>query len=352
MAQTYANLWPGLVGWENLLAAYQKCRRRKRYKPEAVAFDAAWETNLLELSRDLRRGDYQPGEYRHFEVFEPKRRTISAAPFRDRVVHHALVRVLEPIFERRFIFDSYACRKGKGTHAALHRAQHYLRRWPFYLKTDIVKFYPNVDHDILLRVLVRLIRDERVVALIQQIVASGAAVGVENAQPQYFAGDDLFVALRPRGLPIGNLTSQFFANVLLDDADHYVKELLRAPGYVRYADDMVLFAASKTQLWEHRDALASRLAEMRLKLHTGKTQVRPSQAGLKFLGFVLGRSGRRLQQSAAQRFNRRIRRLRWLKAQRKTSPAEIGRSTRAWLAHARGANSTGMRRELWRRLKF
>ncbi|HUY37129.1 MAG TPA: reverse transcriptase domain-containing protein [Pirellulales bacterium] len=126
----------------------------------------------------------------------------------------------------------------------------------------------------------------------------------------------------------------------------------RVPGYVRYADDMVLFAASKSQLWEHRDALESRLAQLRLKLHSGKTQVRPSPAGLKFLGFVLGRSGRRLQQSAAQRFNGRVRRLRWLKARRKTTPADIGRSTRAWLAHAQGANSTGLRRELWKRMRF
>ena len=146
MAKSYANLWPKTVSWKNLVAAYHDCRRRKRYKPEAVRFHFCWEANLLQTQRRLRDGSYSPGEYRHFFIFHPKRRKISAAPFQDRVVHHAVVRVLEPIYERRFIFDSYACRKGKGTHRAIKRAQQFLRRHRFYLKTDVVRFFPNVDH--------------------------------------------------------------------------------------------------------------------------------------------------------------------------------------------------------------
>ena len=233
MGKTYRNQWPKVVSWENLLSAYCKCRRRKRYKPQAAAFHFAWERNLQRLQWELVTGAYHPGKYRHFHIREPKRRKISAAPFRDRVVHHAIVRVLEPLFERRFIFDSYACRRGKGTHRALDRAQGYLRRHRYYLKTDIVRFFPNVDHQLLLDLLAHHLRDEHLLSLIGTIVASGIGVLDEEATGDYFPGDDLFAVLRPRGLPIGNLTSQFFANVLLDPIDHFIKEELRVPGYVR-----------------------------------------------------------------------------------------------------------------------
>ena len=139
MARTYRNLWPQVVSWNNLVVAYQKCRRRKRYRRQATEFDFAWEANLLRLQHDLASGEYEPGGYRHFYVHEPKRRKISAAPFRDRVVHHAVVNVLEPLYERRFLYDSYACRKGKGTHRAIQRAVYYLRRSTYFLKTDIIR---------------------------------------------------------------------------------------------------------------------------------------------------------------------------------------------------------------------
>ena len=156
MARTYRHLWTQVVSWDNLFSAYRKCRRRKRYKSPAVRFDFTWERNLRELQSELQSGAYQPGEYRHFYVYEPKRRKISAAPFRDRVVHHAVVNVLEPICDRRFVYDSYACRKGKGTHRAWLRAQQFMRRFDYYLATDIVRFFPNVDHQVLLALLGRL----------------------------------------------------------------------------------------------------------------------------------------------------------------------------------------------------
>jgi RNA-directed DNA polymerase len=352
MAKSYRNLWPAIVSWPNLVGSYQKCRRRKRYKPEAAEFDYAWETNLLLLKQDLEDGSYRPGRYRHFFIFEPKRRKISAAPFRDRVVHHAVVRVLEPIFERRFIFDSYACRRGKGTHRALDRAQGYLRRYPYYLKTDIVRFFPNVDHQVLLSVLSRHIADERAMRLIERIVASGDGILRDEATTDYFRGDDLFAALRPKGLPIGNLTSQFFANVLLDVIDHFIKERLGVPGYVRYADDFVLFGDSKQQLWQWCDAVREQLVALRLRLHPDKTQVRPCRLGLRFLGCNLHRDGRRLPREVLHRFSRRIRCWRWLKKQGSLSLGDVRGSLKSWLPYACGANSTGIRREMWKRLRF
>jgi retron-type reverse transcriptase len=346
--KTFGNLWSQVVSWENLLTAYQKCRRRKRAKPEAAAFDFHWESHLLGLQRELTAGTYEPGKYRHFYIHEPKLRKISAAPFRDRVVHHAVVQVLEPIFERRFIHDSYACRLGKGTHRALDRAQRFLRRYAYYLKTDIVRFYPSADHEAILAVLGRYVNDKPLLDLIAKIVASGD--GVFGDEP--VADDQAASVRRAHGLPIGNLTSQFFANVLLDQIDHFVKEELRSPGYVRYADDMVLFADDKPALWDWRDAMSERLAAMRLRLHQDKTYVRPTTAGLKFLGFVLRRDGRRLQQGGLRRFNQRLRRLRWLKAQRLIRPKDIARSLQAWLGHVRSANSTGIRRAIWKRARF
>lgn len=352
MAITYRNLWPQVISWENLLAAWHRCRRHKRYRAEAVRFDFAWESHLLQLQRELTDGTYQPGGYRNFYVLEPKRRKISAAPFRDRIVHHAVVGVLEPLYERRFLYDSYACRKGKGTHRAIDRAQDYLRKHQFFLKTDIVRFFPNVDHQILFDLLSRKIADERLLALIRQILQSGDGVLRDEATPGYFPGDDLFAVLRPTGLPIGNLTSQFFANVLLDPVDHFVKEELRIPGYVRYADDLVLFADDKSRLWEAHGLLQERFATLRLRLHEHKTQLRPGTTSLKFLGFVLRRTDRRLQQTGIRRFNLRLRWLRREFREGRIDFPEIQQSLQAWQAHIRDANSGGIRKALWRRVRF
>lgn len=352
MAKSLKNLWPDVVNWDKLVSAYQKCRRRKRYRPDVVEFDYAWEANLIHLQKDLDEGFYCPGKYRHFFIRDPKQRKISAAPFRDRIVHHAVVRVLEPAYERRFIYDSYACRKNKGTHRALDRAHHYLRKHEFFLKTDIVRFFPNVDHAVMLDLLEKTIHDSRMMNLIRLIVDSGNGILADQATREYFPGDDLFAALRSTGLPIGNLTSQFFANILLDPIDHFIKEDLRIPGYVRYADDFVLFADSKQRLTEARLAIEQRLRPIRLKLHQHKTQVAPVATGLRFLGFVLTRAGRRLQQSTIRRFNRRLRRLRYEYKNRLITASQVRRSLNAWLAHAGNANSEGIRRELWKRVSF
>lgn len=252
----------------------------------------------------------------------------------------------------RFVFDSYACRRGKGTHRALDRAEQYLRRHAYYLKTDIVRFFPNVDHEILLSLLTKTIRDRPLLDLIGSIIESGRGVLSGEGTPSYFPGDDLFAVLRPTGLPIGNLTSQFFANVLLDPIDHFIKEDLRVPGYVRYADDLVLFADDPSRLRDARAKLSERLAGIRLRLHCNKTMLAPCTGRLRFLGLVLERGGRRLQQEAIRRFNRRTRYLRWQFSRSEIGAAAIGRSLTAWTAFAENANSKGIRRDLWKRLKF
>jgi len=346
MARTHRHLWPQIVGWENLLASYFRCRRRKRFKRGAVEFDFRAMDNLLESQRLLRSARWQPGAYRQFQITDPKPRTISAAPFADRVVHHAIVRVLEPLFDKRFIDDSYACRRGKGTHRAIRRAQYFLRRFPWYLKTDIVKFFPSIDHTLLLECLSRVVVDEEVQRLIGKILASGSVLSEQKTGPVWFPGDDLLDALRPRGLPIGNLTSQFFANVFLDPIDHYIKEDLRVPGYVRYADDLFLFGHSKQELRLVERRLRERLAEQRLKLHDNKTHVCPSAKGVGYLGLRVWSDSKKLSTQAIRRFQRRRRRMEYQFLQAEKTCFNVEASLRCWLNWAEQCNSFAIKKTL------
>jgi retron-type reverse transcriptase len=352
MPRSHNRLWPEIISWPNLLRAYHRARRRKRYKPPACRFHEDWEAQLLRLQRELAEGTFRPGPYHNFYVHEPKRRLISAAPFRDRVVHHAVVQVIEPLFERKFIFDSYACRRGKGTHRALDRAHEFLKRHRYFLKCDIVKFFPSVDHEILLRVVARTVRDRDVMELLGCVLASGKDVLRHEAPETIFPGDDLWAALRPRGIPIGNLTSQFLANVYLNELDHFVKEVLRCGAYVRYADDFVLFGEDKGQLWAWCRQIASLLVGLRLVLHRDKTIVSPRERGLRFLGFKLHPRGRRLLNDAVVRFRRRLRRYRRQLANRSFPVARLTHAIRAWIAHTEHGNCVGLRRSLFRTARF
>jgi retron-type reverse transcriptase len=350
--KTASHLWPELVSWPNMLLALQRCRRRKRYSTAAAEFDYDSMNNLLHLQRELVEDYWFPGPYYHFHITDPKPRKISAAPFRDRIVHHAIVNVLEPVFEPRFIFDSYACRRGKGTHKAILRAQQYLRRYSWSLKTDIVKFFPSIDHELLLQRICRTVRDPKVIKLLSTIIDSGQGVLADEYIPSFFPGDDLFSQLRPRGLPIGNLTSQFFANVYLDSLDHYIREELRVPGYVRYADDLVLFGRSRQDMWNYRQSIAEFAASLRLRLHAHKTHVSPCTMPLNFLGMRISRHELRLRNSGIRRFTRRIRNLQMRLDSGRIAYSDVQNSLRAWLAHCAHANTTGLVHDLLKRLRF
>ena len=227
------NLWPRVVSFENLLRAFRKARRGKRRKPAVASFELNLERELLRLQRDLESGEYQPGDYRLFTIYERKPRVIAAAPFRDRVVHHAVMNVIEPGLDRTFIHDSYACRKGKGTHAAITRYQTWARHYAYVLRMDVARYFPSIDHMRLKEKLHRRIKDRHMLALLECIIDSSPAI--ERPWLGYFEGDDLLTPLERRGgIPIGNLTSQFFANLYLDDVDHFIKERLCVKAYLRY----------------------------------------------------------------------------------------------------------------------
>ncbi|MBN1148459.1 MAG: hypothetical protein JXA78_14460, partial [Anaerolineales bacterium] len=310
-----------------------------------AAFEYRLEDNLLALQAELSSFDYHPGPYHSFYIHEPKRRLISAAPFRDRVVHHALCNLIEPIFERAFIADSYANRLGKGVHRALARAQGFARRFRYVLQCDVVQFFPSIDHQILYSILARKLDDPGVLWLAARILESGVGVLSDLYQMVHFPGDDLFAALRPRGLPIGNLTSQFWANVYLNPFDHFVKRELRCPAYLRYVDDVLLFSSDKAELCEWKALIQQRLAGLRLTIHPG-AHPRPVQEGFPFLGFVLYPNRRRLKGRKRVYYQRKLRAL--LKAYgRGEIPLErVNASVLGWVNHARYGNTVGLRKAL------
>ena len=256
-----------------------------------AAQEAGWvfrlESELLSLQRELLSGSYDPGKFANFFVCDPKKRLISAAPFRDRVVHHALCRISQPFFERSFINDSYANRKGKGSHRAIERFQKFSKLHTYVLKCDIQGFFQNIDHLVLKSQIRKIISCTSTLQLIDVIIDHYES---PKDELQYFSGDNLFTPVERRsGLPIGNLTSQIWGNLYLNDFDHFVKEQLRCKAYIRYVDDFVLFSNCKKELWLWLNELHSYLGGLRMMLHKNKTQIHTCSQAVPFLGFkILG----------------------------------------------------------------
>jgi RNA-directed DNA polymerase len=339
-------LFTRVTAWDNLLSAWRKAARGKRGQANAAAFDHQVADRLLALQDELCSRRYRCGPYVHFHIHEPKRRKISASPFRDRVVHHALVNVIEPLFERRFIADSYANRVGKGTHRALDRLQQFARRYRYVLRLDVVRHFPSIDHALLRETLARVVRDDGVLWLIGRILGGGAGVLADEYRMVYFPGDDLFAVERPRGLPIGNLTSQFWSNCCLDPFDQFVKRELRCPAYLRYVDDMALFSDSKRELWAWKRGVVERLGRLRLTIHERSAQVQPCAAGIPWLGFVVFPDHRRVKARNVRHFTRRLQERLDDYQHGRIGFAELDAGVQGWINHVRYADTWGLRRRL------
>jgi len=345
-----SELMTNLTSWHNLVAAARKARLGKRRQFEVASFDFERERELQRMQHELRSQTYRPGGYRAFFVREPKRRLISAAPYRDRVVHHALINVIGPIFEKNFIFDSYANRTGKGTHRAADRYQQFARRFRYVLQCDIVKYFPSIDHAILKQLLRSRIHDERVLWLCDTIID---ASNVQEPAEAYFPGDDLFApGERRRGLPIGNLTSQFWANVYLHGLDNFVKRGLRCKGYVRYVDDFVIFGNDKQRLRDVRRRVIAFLRRLRLRIHETRAQVRPTARPTRFLGYRCWPTHRFLTKENIRRFRRRARAFQRRFAAKQMSWQAIKIRLASWNAHAATANCHRLRWQELARLSF
>jgi retron-type reverse transcriptase len=268
MPKTHNNLYPKVCDFGNIYDAFLKARKGKRYRNDVLMFSSRLEENLIDIQNNLIWKTYSPLPFREFYVHDPKKRLIQAPAFRDRVVHHALCNVIEPLFERKFIYDSYACRRGKGTHAAVARLQRFMRKLRrnhgnFYiLKADISQYFPSINHSILMNIIQRTIRCKDTLWLIETII---------------FQTD--------QGLPIGALTSQLFANVYLNELDHFIKDQLGVKYYLRYMDDFVIAHPDKKYLkrllCDIQDFLITRLA---LKLNP-KTRICPYAQGVDFAGY-------------------------------------------------------------------
>lgn len=347
--KTYKHLYPGIYAFDNLYWAYRAARRGKRDRPVVADFEFDLERNLLNLERELRDQTYQPGAYTSFYIYEPKRRLVSAAPFKDRVVHHALCNVIEPIWEARFIATSFACRVGKGTHKALDQCHNWVKRYAYAFQGDIVKYFPSIDHQILYGLLTKRIADKEVLELTRRILDSGAGILDREYTQAYFPGDDIFAPLRPRGLPIGNLTSQFWANIYLHELDKFVKHELHCSAYLRYMDDFALFSDDKAQLHAWKNAIDDFLAgRLRLVLHPKKSLVFPVKVGMDFCGFRLFPTHRRLRRSSVRRFVQRFRHQRQAYQEGTLSLDELNVSLQSWIAHAAHGDTWRLRSRLFR----
>jgi hypothetical protein len=262
------------------------------------------------------------------------------------VAHHALCRVIEPIWEGRFIQDSYANRLGKGTHRALDRAQEFTARHPYVLQCDVRQFFPSIDHAILYKTLAHYIADQNVMWLVDRILKSGMGVLADEYKMQWFPQDDLFAVNRPRGLPIGNLTSQFWANVYLNNFDQFVKREMQCSAYLRYVDDFLLFSDDKSTLHEWRQGIIHQMADLRLTLHEESAQIHPTSAGVPFLGFRLYPTHRLLKTRRAISYRRKVKYLAGMAIRDWTVFPRLNASIRGWVNHVMNGDTWGLRRSI------
>lgn len=335
MPKRHGGLWPQVYDFDNLYLAYERARRGKRYRPDVLRFGSRVGENLLALQEELRTLAWQPGEYQTRVVLEPKERVIRIAPFRDRVVHQALCHVVGPVFERGFIFDSYACREGKGTHKALDRLTSFLRREgsAYVLNADIRKFFDSVSHEVLIAELERTLKDRDVLHVLRRIIGS------------YRSGFSEPGLRDPHGIPIGNLTSQWFANIIGTRIDRFAKQDLGCPHYLRYMDNMLFLGASKAVLWGYLRRLTDFLAGLGLLLNP-KTTIAPTSQGVPFLGLRVFPDHRRVLRANVVRGRRRMRGSLRAVARGDADRDSVAASTESWIAHLRHADTHRLRAAL------
>jgi len=351
------DIYDKICSWENLYKAYENAARGKWYRDDVVRFSANLEEELINLQNHLIYQTYKVGRYREFYVYEPKKRLIMALDFRDRVVQWAIYQQLEPLFDKQFIYDSYGCRKGKGTHRAADRLQYWIRavsRKPedwYYLKLDISKYFYRVDHECLMRILRSKIDDERLLWLLKTIIdcehtAFGLPLGVDPDQCK--PEDRLYTV----GMPIGNLTSQLFANIYLNELDQYAKHELKLRYYIRYMDDIIILHPDKKYLASVKDDLEIFLNEkLRLNLNK-KTAIRKVKTGIEFVGFRIFPTHRKLKKKSLRKMKSRLKYLAKQYQKGNVGFETVHSSVMSYFGTMKHFNSYGLRRYLSRKIKF
>ena len=321
------NLYGRIAAYDNLCLAFWKAARGKRQRPDVIAFGNRFQANIRKLQFDLIHRRPEVGCYHFFEIRDPKPRSICAAAFPERVLHHAVMNVCEPVLERYAINDSYACRKGKGNRKALDRARVFARRFEWYLKLDIKKYFDSIDHAILLDLLARRFKDRDLLRLFRTLL-------------------DTYQTRPGKGLPIGNLVSQHLANFYLGVFDHWVKEELRVRGYLRYMDDFILFGREKALLKQALRRVADFLKQ-RLALDLNENvQLNRCAGGIPFLGYRVFPDHIRLAPRSRKRFIRRFKQYesRWLSGE--WSESDLARHMEPLVDFTRVARADGFRRRV------
>ncbi|AJP62064.1 reverse transcriptase [ANMV-1 virus] len=287
--ETYKHLYTQICTKENICKAYRKARLGKRKKFYVRKFESDVDANIEQLHQQLRDESWTPLPYKQFTAYEPKERLIRAPQFPDRIVHHALIRMLEPIYNKILIYDTYASRKNKGTHATVDRLTRFLRRDNdnvFVFHGDVRKFFDNIDHETLIKILRKKIVDERVITLIKKILTNqGISLGVT----------------------LGNYTSQWFANIYLSELDYFAKHNLKVKHYIRYMDDFLLLSDSKPELHRWKHQIEKFLNErLKLELHPVKRQIFPTNIGIDFVGYTIWKDHKKLRRRDVNRFISRL----------------------------------------------
>ena len=333
--KTYKNLFNEICSFQNLHLAYLKARKCKRYRNEILRFSYNLEANLSDLQKELSNQTYQHGNYREFTVCDLKKRHIKAPSFRDRVVHHALCNVIEPIFDKGFIYSNFACRKERGTHKAIKRLEKFIKSAEnkslskiYCLKCDISKYFESINHKILFSLVQRKIGDKKVLWLIKEILSSSyKKMGV--------------------GIPIGNLTSQLFANIYLNELDQFVKHGLRIKYYIRYMDDFLVLDYDKREIRRIKEKIREFLQDkLKLELHPKKANLFPASKGIDFLGYRIFGSHRLLRKNTVKRFIKRTKTYQKKLNKESLSQEKFNNSLQSWLAYAQFANSWRLRKNL------
>ena len=333
-------LYKKIYDIHNLLLAYRKARKGKTKKVYVLEFEKYTIGNLFQLQKELVKETYQPKPLVIFILRDPKTRKISKSAFRDRIIHHALIRIIEPIFDKTFIYDSCANRKRKGTLFAIKRFESFIRKVSrnntkncFVLKADIKHYFEEVGYSILLEIIKRKISDEKVILLIEKILAN-------LPEGKLGGGEQL---LHAKGMPLGNLTSQFFANVYLNELDYFVKHKLKAKYYIRYVDDFVILHSSRKQLEIWKEEINRFLFErLKLELHPDKSRVISISRGIDFVGFRNFYHYRLLRK---RNINNILRKIKELKGD-KISYGKFIESFQGWQAYAKWANSYSLIEEM------
>lgn len=324
----HGNLFNGLCSFENLLKAAKKAQKGKRFKSSTGNFNLKLEDELISIQQELLTQTYQMGDYKRFYIYDPKKRLISAAPYRDRVVQHTLCNLIEPIFDKSFVFDSYACRKDKGSHLAVARFKHFCRFNNYVLKCDIKNYFASINHEVLYRLILRKIKDTKTLWLIKLIIDSTPSPGV----------------------PIDNLTSQIFANLYLNELDYFVKDNLKCKCYVRYMDDMAIFSNDKAELSRIKLAIREYLVKLKLQLHENKSQIFKTRK-VNFLGYRIFPTHCLIMSQNLVRLKRRMKKYLKLFRDGIIEKAKIINSLQSWLGYAVHADSFKLRLQIIEQMK-